>query len=496
MANKPTSDHRFLRAGLCILTWLLCLLGCSQEPADAANGGADDLATEDDSARDLESDPGDPVDSREDPAGLPDGQLDQADGQPVDLVGDPTGDAPVADQPMDQGADTLDRPDLDRTMWCAAQWPYATSTAVSVPTEPLYVQLRVEGVTPFEAADPSLAVEVGWGPLGTLPDQPAWRWSSAEFNPSCAYCGENEEYMGSVAPDQEGVFLWAGRISYAGNGPLYCDRADGGRAGSEDGWSVDDAGRIVVVDEGEISVISLNLRCLQDDWDRRLPIIADTLAALRPDLMGFQEVCAEPGGRDNLVELVDGLSQRTGAVYRVERTVTHRSWDRYDEGLALVSPHTVGEFAAEALPAGIFPRKVILWRASTPQGGVLFATTHLDYQSGEVRGEQIAVVVSELEERRRVGEPVILTGDLNESPGGAVQQALDAAGYTDLWDALRSSESGPTYPADDPSARIDYIWLNPGESGWEPGSIDRILDTPVAGVYGSDHLGLYATTSR
>ena len=41
--------------------------------------------------------------------------------------------------------------------------------------------------------------------------------------------------------------------------------------------------------------------------------------------------------------------------------------------------------------------------------------------------------------------------------------------------------------SDDPT---DYVWLYSGDSELSPVSIERILDEPIDGVYGSDHLGL------
>jgi endonuclease/exonuclease/phosphatase family metal-dependent hydrolase len=398
----------------------------------------------------------------------------------------------------DGDADTLPDVEVDDppAMWCATQWPIETTTQVGVPTEPLFVRVRVEGVTPTGGADPALLVELGHGSSEEPPPMfSTWYWSRAEHNARCDGCPtDQDEFMGTVTPDAAGDLIWAARVRYGDGMLMYCDRADGGRTGSRDGWTVSDAPRLTVTERPSLQVVSLNLRCLLDEWDRRLPIVVEALADIGPDVVGFQEACAEPGasGRDNLVELVSALEARTGLTYSAVRTVTHRAWDTYDEGLALVSPHELREHRAVDLPAGAFPRKVLLARVTTPAGEVVAATTHLDHQSAETRAAQAAALVAVLDELVGTSDDaLVLTGDFNEGPSGSVHPMLRGAGFVDLWDALRPGEPGPTFPADDPQERIDSIWLRPGGSSLVPVTIERILENPVDGVTGSDHLGLW-----
>ena len=73
---------------------------------------------------------------------------------------------------------------------------------------------------------------------------------------------------------------------------------------------------------------------------------------------------------------------------------------------------------------------------------------------------------------------------------------LAASGLVDLWAALNPGQAGPTFPAANPQDRIDVVWLEASTSGFAGVDITRILTTAVAGVYGSDHLGLAATLTR
>jgi len=247
-----------------------------------------------------------------------------------------------------------------------------------------------------------------------------------------------------------------------------------------------------------VRVVTLNLRCLSDDWDARLPIIADGLAAVDPDLVGLQEVCEENGVRDALTELIAALEARTGRRYTPYRAVTHRAWSTYDEGIAILSALPLEATQTVALPTGTFPRKVLLARVTRPAGGALvFATTHLDQLDTTTRKLQAEAVGAALDAFGGSDEARVLTGDLNEPPiGGWVHSTLVAAGLTDLWAALHPGDAGATFPARNPVDRIDYVWFAAGASGLAGQAIARILTAAVGGVTGSDHLGLAATLAR
>lgn len=261
-----------------------------------------------------------------------------------------------------------------------------------------------------------------------------------------------------------------------------------------------DVGPDVVVDP-TLRVVSLNLRCLIDDWDTRLPILVDGLAAVDPQLMGLQEACAERDTdtrRDNVAELVAALSARTGHAYEVHRVVTHRAWDTYDEGLAIVSALPMTDLKSEGLPGGTFPRKVLLARVVVTDATTLvFGTTHLDHLSAPTRKLQATRVVAVADTYRKADEAFVLTGDFNEGPsGGEVHSTLTGSGLVDLWATMHPGDPGPTFPASNPAQRIDAVWLEVAGSGLVIEDIHRILTEAVGGVYGSDHLGLAATFGR
>src|SRR6185503_2962967 len=82
--------------------------------------------------------------------------------------------------------------------------------------------------------------------------------------------------------------------------------------------------------------------------------------------------------------------------------------------------------------------------------------THLDYRKDpSVRRTQIAEMLARI---GAVDNPTALLGDLNASPDAAELQPLFAR-LRDTW--LTTGGPGFTYPADTPTARIDYVLVSP-----------------------------------
>jgi endonuclease/exonuclease/phosphatase family metal-dependent hydrolase len=111
---------------------------------------------------------------------------------------------------------------------------------------------------------------------------------------------------------------------------------------------------------------------------------------------------------------------------------------------------------------------------------ITFAATHLDYRPDPAErinnmGE-IDTFVS------RSGEnPLIIAGDFNDQPNGAVYSRMTAT-FIDAW-AEGGTGDGFTYSSEVPAKRIDYIYLFP-KTTWSVKSAD-VLSSDA-----SDHLPL------
>ncbi|REE99538.1 endonuclease/exonuclease/phosphatase family protein [Thermomonospora umbrina] len=89
---------------------------------------------------------------------------------------------------------------------------------------------------------------------------------------------------------------------------------------------------------------------------------------------------------------------------------------------------------------------------------LIAASTHLDLRS-DARRRHTAEVIELLERaRRRFGAPVVLTGDVNEEPGGPSWTLL-ADAYADAY-ATAPRGAGHTYSSRDPRRRIDGVFAD------------------------------------
>jgi hypothetical protein len=139
--------------------------------------------------------------------------------------------------------------------WCRLQFPL---DLVLLPgeSETVYGRVFEPGITDRSDAtdeDAALVGQLGWGPRAVEPvGSDRWRWVDGRPNPgwNAVAQGEpgNDEYMAELQAEAFDNFHFAWRFSAdAGQTWTYCDRARGpGRDGAEDGFSLDDAGTLVV----------------------------------------------------------------------------------------------------------------------------------------------------------------------------------------------------------------------------------------------------------
>jgi len=88
------------------------------------------------------------------------------------------------------------------------QWPYETTTTVTIPTENIYGQIWAWGLTPEPDAPRALLAELGYG---VAADPAAWAtWEPMDWG---SQQGNNDEYQGIITPDTVGVFSYAVRFN-------------------------------------------------------------------------------------------------------------------------------------------------------------------------------------------------------------------------------------------------------------------------------------------
>ncbi len=282
------------------------------------------------------------------------------------------------------------------------------------------------------------------------------------------------------------------------------------------------------------------------DFPARAGAIADEIARTRPHAVGLQEVSTididlTPLGVPIVVHL-DFLSifeaklAERGLHYDVAAKVQNIvatpplpgnavvSLVDYDALLVDADRVTVGSAGGEAFavnvgevaPGVVLKRGWVWARVEIARQRYTIVSTHAEADlAGAHLSNLRAAQLSQLVGTITSPERVIVMGDFNDTPGSPMYQVLAGAGFTDMWAALRPSETGNTCChladlSDQVAAfyqRIDYVFTRGPGLGWHRqnlvGQIDQFGDVPADRVPGpayliwpSDHAGLTATLRR
>ncbi len=215
-----------------------------------------------------------------------------------------------------------------------------------------------------------------------------------------------------------------------------------------------------------LRVVSYNVHGLRDDRTALTAVIRE----LAPDVVIAQEAprrlrwrtrCAQLAHSWGMVHAAGGLPGVGSALFTSLRV-------RVTDGWRLEFPLTPGRH----LRGAVFARCLV---GRTP---VALVGTHLATDPAE-RPAQAQLLKKALAD---LDAPVILAGDLNETPGGGAWRTL-ADGLVDAG----VDEGHPTFPATAPDRRIDAVLVDPRISV----AAFRVLDTDVT-RRASDHLPLVA----
>jgi endonuclease/exonuclease/phosphatase family metal-dependent hydrolase len=260
-------------------------------------------------------------------------------------------------------------------------------------------------------------------------------------------------------------------------------------------------------------ILSWNLWWRYGPWERRQEAIAATLAEVRPDLCGLQEVWQAPG-----VNLAAWLAGRLGMHWCWAAASSGRD-ERGQEmpiGNAILSRWPIASHAHAELPAGGLAderRVAVHARIDAPGGALPVFTAHLTYGPGlsQVRTAQ-ARVLAQFAARHSAdcAYPPVVTGDLNAEPASDELRLLGGLLTTPavpglvLIDAWRYAGPGdPGFTRDHrngyqggsviPDSRIDYILVGlPRHGRGKVRSVQLAGTAPVDGTWPSDHFAVIA----
>jgi endonuclease/exonuclease/phosphatase family metal-dependent hydrolase len=194
----------------------------------------------------------------------------------------------------------------------------------------------------------------------------------------------------------------------------------------------------------QLRVVTYNVRGFRDGMDR----VARVVSHFEPDVV----VLNETGGR---------LALRRFARH-VGMGVASDPWSpfrrRVKDAVLVRRPWHIASSFQRRFPTDrwLYPRGALV--ADVRRAGMRFHAvgTHLSLEPGERRHH--ADLLSEIV--RSVHTPAIVAGDLNELPDGKAVTVLGTR-FRDVW-LLAGDADGRTLPADDPTARIDYVFVTEG----------------------------------
>ena len=205
-----------------------------------------------------------------------------------------------------------------------------------------------------------------------------------------------------------------------------------------------------------------------------VPRIAAVLAALEADFVLLQEVdvgCRRSGGVDIPVELAGALSMHAAFAENIP-------FQGGSYGNAILSRWPIEQQSNlhyEMLRDGE-QRGLLTVRVATPSGPLAIGCTHIDYRPDDSeRMLNAGQILATMRERGLFA----IGGDFNDLPDSRVHREL----CRDLIDCFREANGdapGPSYPADAPTRRIDWLLRAP-DGPWRT-TAARVVPTEA-----SDH---------
>lgn len=181
--------------------------------------------------------------------------------------------------------------------------------------------------------------------------------------------------------------------------------------------------------------------------------IGKYIAEKDPDLVALQEcdwnTVRKRAPKQNHVRFVNELGRVTGLFTAYGKALDYMG-GYY--GIGILSRYPIIRVDRVLLPhEGRAEQRVMLVvDVEMPDRGIVtFACTHLEVTSPEARHEQTGFINAYF---ARTPYPTFLAGDMNAAPDSPEIQRLTDDGWTPL------TNSEPTYPASDPSIKIDHIF--------------------------------------
>jgi len=135
--------------------------------------------------------------------------------------------------------------------WCRLDAPDLLALIAGQTSAPIGVSLHIPGITEGPTAGSKVLVQLGHGPVDSVPDE-SWTWTDAAFDPDSPDPVQDRYAAALTMPAQAGTFALYARVSAdEGAAWMLCDR---GEAGNADG--ITQPGLLAVESPGDIVIDS------------------------------------------------------------------------------------------------------------------------------------------------------------------------------------------------------------------------------------------------
>ncbi len=190
-----------------------------------------------------------------------------------------------------------------------------------------------------------------------------------------------------------------------------------------------------------LRVISYNIHAgIGLDKKKDLVRLAKIIRQYKPDYVGLQEVDSmtrRSGGIDQAAE----LSKLTGMYALYAPAIPHQG-GKY--GIAALVKKLPLNWNFIPMPGKEEARTLLIMEYKH----YILCNTHMSLTK-ESQAEAITIIQNKFKNTQK---PIIFTGDFNMTPESANFHAMQ-----DTW-TLLSSETTPTFPANEPNIAIDFVW--------------------------------------
>jgi endonuclease/exonuclease/phosphatase family metal-dependent hydrolase len=259
-------------------------------------------------------------------------------------------------------------------------------------------------------------------------------------------------------------------------------------------------------------VLTLNVWGHGGDWGKRRQILIDGLRRLQPDLVAFQETI--------VTSEYDQVTEVLGPAYHVAHQtigLVPATEDGF-HGASIASRwplQNVREVDLHLTPrTADFPCTTLMAEVDCPVGAVLFVNHLPSWQLDHEHERELQAVAAAREIEAAVGHKrrhVVVAGDMDADPTASSirfwtgRQSLAGMSvcYRDVWESRRPEAAGHSYTPENhqmagpewPFRRIDYILVRAEPhrgASLKISACRQIFTEPVAGIWASDHFGLFA----